>query len=352
MECQICAEELGDTAYCLPCGHIYCQTCISRLEQRSRRAEYFECPSCRVSTQWSEYIDLSKEMKCLTCGTEYDPEHVRRIFLNPISSSAEVLTLQTRLREVEKERDDALMEIGQLFSSRINPFLQALDAKDALLASKDRTLDKLKDELTTAKVALGVANERAKQYEAEIKELRRLTSRSSNPVPASPPAATRVFQAPITPDPGRTLVNNDSRGVSTSPFTFVSKLPATPPLTPKRPTSTASPLRWATNTTTTTSISSRPEQPFGTSSNSPRPSTVTPSIQTRAVKQAPPKPKKREYKTGAAILWRGYGCPKWTEVLECTASDGYHIFSGKGTNQYATKYTLHVKALNEILYHM
>jgi hypothetical protein len=54
----------------------------------------------------------------------------------------------------------------------------------------------------------------------------------------------------------------------------------------------------------------------------------------------PPQPRKRSVaKPRAEILWRGYGCPKKTRVPECTSSDGYHDFTGKGTNQYATQYT-------------
>ncbi|KAF9473659.1 hypothetical protein BDN70DRAFT_937260 [Pholiota conissans] len=59
---------------------------------------------------------------------------------------------------------------------------------------------------------------------------------------------------------------------------------------------------------------------------------------TKDAKQ-PIKAKTRQYQTGAAILWRGYGCPQKTAVLECTATDGYHCFSGKGTNQYKKRYT-------------
>lgn len=49
--------------------------------------------------------------------------------------------------------------------------------------------------------------------------------------------------------------------------------------------------------------------------------------------------KVRKLQSGNAILWRGYGCPQETAVLECTAADGYHHFSGKGTNQYKKRYT-------------
>lgn len=53
----------------------------------------------------------------------------------------------------------------------------------------------------------------------------------------------------------------------------------------------------------------------------------------------PASPKKRELKRGAEILFRGYGRPQRTAVTECTASDGYHYFSGSGTNGYARRYT-------------
>jgi len=39
------------------------------------------------------------------------------------------------------------------------------------------------------------------------------------------------------------------------------------------------------------------------------------------------------------IRYSGYGCPRRTAVPECTARNGYHCFSGKGSNQYAKKYT-------------
>ena len=56
----------------------------------------------------------------------------------------------------------------------------------------------------------------------------------------------------------------------------------------------------------------------------------------------PASPKKRELKRGAEILFRGYGRPQRTAVPECTASDGYHHFSGSGTNGYARRYTCRI----------
>lgn len=52
-----------------------------------------------------------------------------------------------------------------------------------------------------------------------------------------------------------------------------------------------------------------------------------------------PKTIERAMKTGSDILYRGYGCPRRTAVPECTAPDGHHYFSGKGSNQYAKRYT-------------
>ncbi|KAF8882760.1 hypothetical protein CPB84DRAFT_1790702 [Gymnopilus junonius] len=56
MECQICVENLGDRAYSLPCGHIYCRACISGFQQRNTRVEYFECPCCRSSVWFSKHL--------------------------------------------------------------------------------------------------------------------------------------------------------------------------------------------------------------------------------------------------------------------------------------------------------
>ncbi|KAG6847761.1 hypothetical protein H0H93_006168, partial [Arthromyces matolae] len=40
----------------------------------------------------------------------------------------------------------------------------------------------------------------------------------------------------------------------------------------------------------------------------------------------------RPLRTGSEIKWRGYGCPQFTAVPECIATDGYHNFKGSGTN--------------------
>ncbi|KAF9474397.1 hypothetical protein BDN70DRAFT_898991 [Pholiota conissans] len=45
-----------------------------------------------------------------------------------------------------------------------------------------------------------------------------------------------------------------------------------------------------------------------------------------------------KYDRRSEILWTGCGCPQKTVVLELTASDGYHNFSGRGTNGNATGY--------------
>ncbi|KAH9475243.1 hypothetical protein JR316_0012354 [Psilocybe cubensis] len=83
-----------------------------------------------------------------------------------------------------------------------------------------------------------------------------------------------------------------------------------------------------------------PQQDGAASPPAPAAADVTSST---AINPAPtlsraPMKKKPTLKTGNDILWRGYGCPKNTPVPECTSADGYHIFNGKGTNRYATKY--------------
>ena len=67
------------------------------------------------------------------------------------------------------------------------------------------------------------------------------------------------------------------------------------------------------------------------------PATAAPAVLTMPASPTPRK--KRELKTGSAILWTGYGCPNRTPVMECVAADGYHHFSGKGTNRYRKRYT-------------
>jgi len=67
----------------------------------------------------------------------------------------------------------------------------------------------------------------------------------------------------------------------------------------------------------------------------PEPSHARARVSTPVLSQ----PIQRAMKRGAEIRWRGYGCPKRTAVPECTASNGYHYFSGSGTNQYAKRYT-------------
>ncbi|KAH6906501.1 hypothetical protein BKA70DRAFT_410219 [Coprinopsis sp. MPI-PUGE-AT-0042] len=54
---------------------------------------------------------------------------------------------------------------------------------------------------------------------------------------------------------------------------------------------------------------------------------------------SPPKPKPKKLYRGADIKWRGYGCPKKTGVPACTSKDGFHYFSGSGTNQYKRRFT-------------
>jgi hypothetical protein len=75
-----------------------------------------------------------------------------------------------------------------------------------------------------------------------------------------------------------------------------------------------------------------------THSFSPAPTSTSTHFQTLK----PASPKKRELKRGAEILFRGYGRPQRTAVPECTASDGYHHFSGSGTNGYARRYTCRI----------
>ena len=52
-----------------------------------------------------------------------------------------------------------------------------------------------------------------------------------------------------------------------------------------------------------------------------------------------PQAMERVMKRGSDILHKGAHCPRRTAVPECTASDGHHNFSKKGSNQYAKKYT-------------
>jgi len=74
------------------------------------------------------------------------------------------------------------------------------------------------------------------------------------------------------------------------------------------------------------------------------PALTSASSHSQAPKVQPAPPKKRELKHGAEILFRGYGRPQRTAVPECTASDGYHHFSGSGTNGYAKRYTCKICA--------
>lgn len=52
-----------------------------------------------------------------------------------------------------------------------------------------------------------------------------------------------------------------------------------------------------------------------------------------------PQAMEKVMKRGSDILHKGDHCPRRTFVPECTAPDGYHQFSKKGSNQYAKKYT-------------
>lgn len=74
------------------------------------------------------------------------------------------------------------------------------------------------------------------------------------------------------------------------------------------------------------------------------PTLTSASSHSQEAKIKPAPPKTRELKRGAEILFRGYGRPRRTAVPECTASDGYHYFSGSGTNGYATRYTCRICA--------
>ncbi|KAF8882761.1 hypothetical protein CPB84DRAFT_1790703 [Gymnopilus junonius] len=221
---------------------------------------------------------------------------------------------------------------------RVDPFLQALNAKDALLATKDKELDKLKEELANAKVALAEANVKARgeiqTKDAEIRELKKLVGTPSTSFTkfAASPVVSPVSVSGISSssDPDKTLVNINSAEIKAFPFTF----------TPRPRTQVA--LQQDSSTSVSTS-SHRKSEIYDASTPLRGYLGELNSAQNPTNSTLPPKSqKKRELKTGDEIRWRGYGRPKYTPVRECTANDGYHIFSGKGTNQYATKYTCNI----------
>ncbi|KAF4693258.1 hypothetical protein FOZ60_011484 [Perkinsus olseni] len=57
--CPVCATEKPTTVCMLPCGHSYCQQCITTLLQRGRGS--LRCPECRVFTRRNEIGHIAGE---------------------------------------------------------------------------------------------------------------------------------------------------------------------------------------------------------------------------------------------------------------------------------------------------
>ncbi|KDR86004.1 hypothetical protein GALMADRAFT_235192 [Galerina marginata CBS 339.88] len=122
MDCQVCFEDLGDRAHCLPCGHIYCLPCISGLEpqrrSRNSRTQSIKCPECRT-----------------VVSLRICPENIRRIFLNLPSPSPETQTpsaisdRQLKKLEVElakakdelRRKDGEIQELGRQVTAERSP---------------------------------------------------------------------------------------------------------------------------------------------------------------------------------------------------------------------------------------
>ncbi|KAF8805662.1 hypothetical protein BYT27DRAFT_7192256 [Phlegmacium glaucopus] len=396
MDCQICVEDLGDKAYCLPCGHLYCVTCINRLQQQNTRNRSIECPCCRK-----------------VAPSRIGPENIRKIFLNP--SSPKVQALQVRLQEAEKERDNALRVLGRLSSTRIDPFIQALDTKDALLAIKNKELEQLKAELDKAKAMINTVLEEkerqirearenfsqlTKEYQkeaskhwkarselqvrdAEITKLNEVVASSSPQVGTDVWTSTYNFlydtkgalslgltsPPPIQTESAGALELKNTQGTSrhfpssplrsppTSTFGTSSSIVSSAsirkdasPIDPDR-TLVDHPQAKIFTSSFTPERGSRLSSHSSSSANIAGPAsgrvkgqtTTLPHSSRKEVTQVakvkPKPPKERALKRGNEINWSGYSRPENTSVPECTATDGCHVFSGKGTNQYATRYT-------------
>ncbi|KAF8970797.1 hypothetical protein BDZ97DRAFT_1404616 [Flammula alnicola] len=411
MECQICLDDLGDWAYCLPCGHIYCQKCVEQLVEGSctTRNRAFKCPNCRKDA-----------------SSRISPDNIRKVFLSAQSSSgsaSEIQALQKRLQAAERQRDDAVKDFAHFSTTRLDAFLRALEGKDTLLSRKDKEVEEIRKELTESRKSARESAERIErrleqaeetisrlrdQYQTEVAEHRKtrdmlamrdtVNSRALlerdgpqvNSVTARS-SSTQYIQETFTSLMSAMNVLNPLYGNSSSGS-------AAPIPTQKQPTAQAneqtfpstsasasilSPLNLFTSSLPEASDSTdfdrtllnpsddEDDDSFDTSinhryqqsshadyrkhgkipSHAPNPPPpcqrrehrhAAKSAQDRPLPtpaKAPRRPEARALKYGADILWRGYGRPRSTAVPECTSSDGYHYFSGKGTNQYATRYT-------------
>ncbi|KDR86003.1 hypothetical protein GALMADRAFT_235190 [Galerina marginata CBS 339.88] len=305
MECQICVDDLGDRAYCLPCGHIYCLTCVGNLQQTSTRFQSIECPVCRR-----------------VVPARISSDNIRKVFLNPSSPPPQVQSIQVRLATRDRELEKLKAKLAEA---------QALLA--TVLEAKEKEISEVTQKFLhlTTEYQEEVAEHRRTRNELRTKEVEIKTLKSkereviAQPQPSPSPftfTSTSILPRPsfskgsssILADPTRLSVNPP---VSKESFPRRSGSFFPVPLS-SQSTQLAEPERVRTRANITTPLVS----------------------QVRKVKLEPPK--EREKKTGAGILWRGYGCPQKTPVPECTASDGYHYFSGTGTNQYSKRYTCNI----------
>ncbi|KAL4248335.1 hypothetical protein ABKN59_008099 [Abortiporus biennis] len=115
MECAKCHGVISETAFCTPCGHLFCEGCEANSREESESAIDYPCPQCGESVAT---ITLDPR----TVNKKYHPfiqSPVRKISIP--SNGHTVKDLERRLQEAEAnaaqlflERSAALQEVDNL----------------------------------------------------------------------------------------------------------------------------------------------------------------------------------------------------------------------------------------------
>ncbi|KDR86007.1 hypothetical protein GALMADRAFT_261628 [Galerina marginata CBS 339.88] len=353
LQCQVCFEDFGDMAYCLPCGHIYCLTCISDLQQRSTlRNQSISCPGCRKIV-----------------SPRIGSDNVRKVFLDGLPPDA--LTLQTDLAIKNRELEKLKVELARANAA----IATALTANERQVRDVTEQLSQLSEDYQEEVDEHRKTRRKLRAKDAELKELKdtqRQAAAQSSPqvspsvfsfpsvwslMPTVSPASIFTGWSSTSVDSDQTLVEASEISTSVDPDQTLVEASEPEEFKDSLPhegefllSSSASPpgsileamLDQLGSRMSTTPLSPQPaqaeelERPRARARGHTRINTQPPP-QTPQVRRE--QPKTRELKRGHEILSRGYRHPAKTAVPECTAADGYHFFSGKGTNQYATKYT-------------
>ncbi|KAH6905596.1 hypothetical protein BKA70DRAFT_1402402 [Coprinopsis sp. MPI-PUGE-AT-0042] len=332
MDCPICLEGLGDSAISLPCGKVTFTAAPALRVQRKKdvlRAQHAgkSVPRSgpipgRLSVE-SLQANNARLFQELSNETRLRKEVSNKLAFERSNFAWDVQAMNRETQNLRQEMAGVNHEISRWINSYNNACMQLqfakaqFQAKERELASsnarvreQDEEIDRLRKEL---------------QAQKEVNETRELPYTNAHTITGPPEG----FRTPPKHSYSRMHATDTRRNFATpdpTPPCQVEEVFAQSEHAGRRIAGRGRVIKRAAQSSTPDVYFAPTAEDTAQDTEVERPATPSP-------------PPKTVLYWGSDIKWRGYGCPMKTGVPACSSRDGYHDFSGKGTNGSKKRYT-------------